>query len=165
MNIRQAVINDAENLAHLISQVERESEFMLYEAGERNTSKELQEKMINYFNLQNNLAIFVAEEDHQLHGYLLVMGGQANKNKHSAYIVIGIRSQSTGQGVGTQLFQEMEKWAKEVGLHRLELTVIQHNESAFHLYKKVGFEVEGVKKDSLYIDEQYVDEYYMAKLI
>jgi RimJ/RimL family protein N-acetyltransferase len=38
------------------------------------------------------------------------------------------------------------------------------NTSAKHLYEKNGFNVEGIKKNSMIVDGKYVDEYYMAKL-
>ena len=40
-----------------------------------------------------------------------------------------------------------------------------HNERAIRLYKKMGFEIEGTKKHSLFVNGQYVDEYYMAKIL
>lgn len=59
----------------------------------------------------------------------------------------------------------MMDWAKKVHLHRLDLTVIAKNDAAIALYKKMGFEIEGVKRDSLLINNEFVDEYYMSKLI
>lgn len=50
------------------------------------------------------------------------------------------------------------------GVHRLELTVMENNESGVALYKKMGFDIEGMKRDSLY-DGQYINEYYMSKLL
>jgi RimJ/RimL family protein N-acetyltransferase len=38
-----------------------------------------------------------------------------------------------------------------------------HNEAAVSLYKKMGFEIEGIKKKSLNIEGKYLDEYYMGK--
>ena len=35
---------------------------------------------------------------------------------------------------------------------------------AKHLYEKNGFKVEGIKKNSMIIDDKYVDEFYMAKI-
>jgi RimJ/RimL family protein N-acetyltransferase len=81
------------------------------------------------------------------------------------YIVVGVLQAYSGQGIGTRLFREVEKWAREQELHRLELTVMTHNERAIHLYKKMGFEIEGTKRDSICVDGTYVDEYYMAKLL
>ncbi|WP_392396641.1 MULTISPECIES: GNAT family N-acetyltransferase [Paenibacillus] len=38
------------------------------------------------------------------------------------------------------------------------------NERAAALYKKMGFEIEGVKRNSIRMDGKYVDEYYMGKI-
>jgi RimJ/RimL family protein N-acetyltransferase len=40
-----------------------------------------------------------------------------------------------------------------------------HNIAGIALYKKMGFEIEGTKRDSLLINGEYVDEYYMSKLL
>jgi RimJ/RimL family protein N-acetyltransferase len=47
---------------------------------------------------------------------------------------------------------------------RLELTVMCKNYAAKHLYEKRGFVVEGVKVQSMLVDDEYMDEYYMSKL-
>lgn len=87
------------------------------------------------------------------------------KNKHSTYLVIGILEEFTGKGIGKDLFNELETWASLNSIHRLELTVMKHNERAVSLYKKMGFEIEGVKRNSLLVNNIYVDEYYMSKLL
>ncbi|MFA1821899.1 N-acetyltransferase family protein [Virgibacillus oceani] len=163
--IRQAHMEDARGLAALIRQVESESPFMLYEAGERELTEEAQRKMMERFSRQKNATIFVAEENETLAGYLIAIGGTARKNKHSAYIVVGILQEHQGKGIGTALFQELENWAMQSGLHRLELTVITENLAGTALYEKAGFQKEGVKKDSLYMDGKYVDEYCMSKIL
>ncbi|KHF26789.1 putative acetyltransferase YhhY [Anoxybacillus sp. BCO1] len=63
------------------------------------------------------------------------------------------------------LLTELERWAREKGVHRLELTVVIDNAPAISLYQKMGFEQEGVKRHSLNINGRYVDEYCMAKLL
>ncbi|WP_342768304.1 hypothetical protein [Falsibacillus pallidus] len=45
------------------------------------------------------------------------------------------------------------------------MTVVSENGRAVALYKKIGFEIEGTKKDSLLIDGTFVNEYYMGKLL
>ena len=42
---------------------------------------------------------------------------------------------------------------------------MKHNVRAIGLYQKFGFEIEGMKKDSLLIDGQYVDEYLMGLVL
>ncbi|MFC4403808.1 GNAT family N-acetyltransferase [Gracilibacillus xinjiangensis] len=61
--------------------------------------------------------------------------------------------------------QKLEQWASKHNLRRLELTVVTGNEAGLSLYKKMGFEIEGTKRDSLFIDGEYLDEYYLSKLL
>ncbi len=163
--IRQVLMEDAKDLAALIRQVDSESPFMLYEAGERELTEETLQNLIRRLSGEQNAAIFAAEEDNILAGYLIAIGGAARKNKHSAYIVTGILKAYQGKGIGTLLFYELEEWAMQNGLHRLELTVITDNSAAIALYEKAGFQKEGVKRDSLYMDGKYVNEYYMSKIL
>lgn len=166
MITREIDTSDAEIFAQLTSRVEASSMYMLWEAGERNIPPEQQEKMIERIGESENSTIFVAENDNnKLVGYLLVIGGNANRNKHAAYIVVGISKDYRGQGIGTSLFEELEQWASSHSVHRLELTVVTRNEAGLSLYKKKGFEIEGTKRHSLFIDGAFVDEYYMSKLL
>jgi len=163
--IREIKTSDAEKFVHLTQQVEGSSEYMLWEAGERNIHPEQQRKMIESIEGNENSTIFVAENDNVLVGYLMAIGGNARRRKHSAYIVIGIVKDYRGQGVGRKLFKELEQWASKHNIQRLELTVVTRNEAGLALYKKIGFEIEGTKKHSLFIDGEFVDEFYMSKLL
>ncbi len=166
MILRKIRENDAEQFLNLCKKLDTETQFMMLEPGERKTTPEEQRTQIEILLKQENQTIFVAEQDNQLVGYLAAYGGEFKRNRHSAYLVIGILQAFTGQGIGTQLFQSLEEWAQQQHLHRLELTVMTHNNAGVALYKKQGFEVEGTKRHSLLIiNGQYVDEYYMAKLL
>jgi RimJ/RimL family protein N-acetyltransferase len=138
---------------------------MMLEPGERTITIEEQTQRIKNVLSQDNQMIFVAEQETQLVGFLSAYGGNYHRNRHCAYIVTGIRQSFAGQGIGTQLFERLEEWAIERQLHRLELTVMAHNERAIHLYQKMGFKTEGVKEDSLWVNDRYVDEFYMAKIL
>lgn len=166
MLIREIKPGDAESFVFLIKQVEAEAKFMLMEAGERNISPEQQRKRLEQMEKESNSTILVAEqEDGKLVGYLVVIGGNVRRNKHSAYLVIGILNQYQGLGIGTKLFVQLEEWAREHNIHRLELSVVTRNEAGLRLYKKMGFDIEGTKRHSLYIDGEFVDGYYMSKLL
>lgn len=164
MIVREIEMKDAKGFGELLTQVDASSDYMLWEVGERNTGLEKSQTMIQQITAQLNSTILIAEQDEVL-GYLLAIGGSANRNKHTAYIVIGIAEKARGQGIGTRLFQEIEKWAYTEGIHRLELTVATENKAGLVLYEKMGFEIEGTKKDSLCIQGKFIDEYYMAKII
>ncbi|MBC6975058.1 GNAT family N-acetyltransferase [Bacillus sp. Xin] len=163
--IREIQVEDAAAFLQLGKQLDEETSFMLLEPGERNMTVEQQENMIKCFIENNNSTIFVAVEGEQLVGFILANGGNVQRNKHAAAIVIGILQEYSGKGIGTDLFKEVEIWAKLHDVWRLELTVMAHNTRAQVLYKKVGFEQEGVKKASLIVGEENIDEYYMAKLL
>jgi RimJ/RimL family protein N-acetyltransferase len=165
MIIREARLEDAQQLANLIQQVENESEFMLFEPGERKLTPEKQRTMIENISKQKNSTIFVAEDYEKLVGYLMAFGGNAKRNRHSAYLVVGILKEHRGKGVGTELFRKLESWARERNIHRLELTVMTQNQAGIALYKKMGFEIEGTKKHSLLVNGLFMDEYYMAKIL
>ncbi|QAV27685.1 GNAT family N-acetyltransferase [Neobacillus thermocopriae] len=165
MIIREARLEDAQQLANLIQQVENESEFMLFEPGERKLTPEKQRTMIENISKQKNSTIFVAEDYEKLVGYLMAFGGNAKRNRHSAYLVIGILKEHRGKGIGTKLFRKLESWARERNIHRLELTVMTKNQAGIALYKKMGFEIEGTKKHSLLVNGLFMDEYYMAKIL
>jgi len=165
MIIRTICEDDAEQFLSLCTQLDLETQFMLLEPGERKTTLEEQRTQIETLLRQENQTIFVAEQDDQLVGYLAASGGTFKRTRHSAYLVIGVLQAFRGQGIGTQLFQKLEEWAKQQHIHRLELTVMTHNTAGIALYKKQGFAIEGTKRHSLLIHGQCIDEFYMAKLL
>ncbi|WP_313800211.1 GNAT family N-acetyltransferase [Cytobacillus sp.] len=165
MLIRCIRPDDSEKFVKLVKTVENESKYMLFEPGERVMEPDQQKRRIEAMEKEGNSTIILAEDHDSLIGYLIAIGSNAKRKKHSAYLVIGILHEYRGRGVGTKLFKYLEEWAIEHHIHRLELTVIANNEAGLGLYKKMGFVTEGIKKHSLLINEEYVDEYYMAKLL
>ena len=164
MIIRLATPLDANEILMVMNDAEN-SGFMLANPGERKLKPEAIKNIISNVNSAMKSGFFVAEEEGLLLGYLIVRGESMERTTHRASIVIGVHSNSRGKGVGSALFNHIFNWAKQNELHRLELTVIKSNEHAFGLYKKMGFEVEGIRKNALYIDGKYVNEIYMGKML
>ena len=163
--IRKIREDDAEKFLDLCKRIDAETPFMMFEPNERPATIENQRDEIRDILSRDNQIIFIAEKDGELIGYLTTCGGRYIRNRQTVYIITGILQGFTSQGIGTRLFEEMEKWAKKKEIHRLDLTVVVHNEAALALYRKMGFEIEGRKKHSLLINNTYVDEYWMAKLL
>ena len=164
MRIRQAIRNDSEQIIAVMTNAEA-SNFMLFGPGERKLQPEQFAQYIDKVHDSHHSALFVAEIDEKVVAYLIVQGNEPTRIAHRAYLVIGIHSDYRGRKIGTALFSHVENWAKENSIHRLELTVMENNEAGIALYKKMGFDIEGTKRDSLYVDEQYINEYYMSKLL
>lgn len=163
---RKLRVEEAQKFWDMTNELDKETKFMMYEVGER------EEKTVNLQalecqiqnSIEDNDFLVIAEVEGEIVGYLSAERGVPNRIKHTAYVVTGVREKYRGCGIGKELFQRLDSWAKENDVTRLELTVICNNIIARKLYEKNGFVVEGIKKNSMIIDGQYVDEFYMAKL-
>ncbi|MDQ0195030.1 GNAT family N-acetyltransferase [Paenibacillus wynnii] len=165
ITIRKLVPEDSVQLLHLQHQLDEESSFMLLEPDERQSGLQQVREMIENFMMAETSVLVGAEVDGGLVGFISLRGGTVRRNRHSAYVVIGILKQYQGVGIGTALFHEMDEWALEHQVIRLELTVMTHNDRALALYVKSGFAIEGTRVKSLKVNGQWVDEYYMGKII
>lgn len=167
-------MEDARKFLDMMGQLDCETDFMMYEPGERDVTHS------GLLNVQNMIRsagggedgtsvrtdfLLTAWEDGRLAGYIQAERGQFNRNAHTAYLVTGILKNYWGRGIGTEFFKSLDRWAKEEGVTRLELTAECQNTAALRLYEKNGFVIEGIRKQSMIVDGKYVDEYYMAKYL
>lgn len=165
MFIRKAKCEDAQQIIMVMKNAE-ESNFMLFGPGERQLEPKQFAKFIENISTNSHSALFIAEVEKKVVGYLIVQGNNMpSRVSHRAYIVVGIHSDFRGRKIGTALFSHLDDWAKGKGMHRLELTVMANNTAGVALYEKMGFEIEGTKRHSLYVDGEYIDEYFMSKLL
>ena len=156
-------MEDANKYLDMLLNLDNETKFMMFEPGERSTDINIVKNTIKQ-SIDGEDLLLVATDDEDIVGFLSAQRGTQNRIRHSAYIVVGIREKFRGIGIGSKLFSTLDIWAKENNITRLELSVICSNDIARRLYEKNGFEIEGIKKNSMIIDGEYVDEYYMAKL-
>lgn len=164
---RNLKTEEAQEFWNLMNQLDYETKYMLYEPGERkekaNNIAALESRIRS--TLEGDDLLLVAEADNKLVGYISADKGFVNRIAHSAYIVVGILKEYSNRGIGTAFFKRLDAWAQEKKITRLELTVVCENEAAKHLYEKSGFEIEGIKRNSVFVDGRYLDEYYMGKIV
>jgi RimJ/RimL family protein N-acetyltransferase len=165
VTIREILPDDAARFLELCLNLDAETSFMMYEPGERQTTVAGQRDIIEQIRSTAHSTIIVADTGRELAGYVAANGGEFNRVRHTAYIVAGVRQAYAGQGIGTLLFTALDEWARTTELRRLELTVRADNAAAIHLYQKMGYDIEGTKRDSLLVVDELVDELYMAKLL
>ena len=165
ITIRSVSTDDAEAFLELCRCLDHETTFMMLEPGERTMSVETQERVLRSFLESSTSQLLVAVDGTTLVGFASARGGDCRRGAHKGHVVIGLLQRYTGQGIGALLLEGLEARAREAGLHRLELTVMSHNERAIALYRKRGFSVEGTLRDSLSVDGNYVDELMMGKLL
>jgi ribosomal protein S18 acetylase RimI-like enzyme len=83
---------------------------------------------------------------------------------HSGVLGMGLLPEWRGRGVGRGLLERTLKAARAFPLTRVELSARADNEHAIALYRKVGFEVEGRRRRSMFMDGVYYDDIIMALL-
>lgn len=166
MSIRSANESDSALLIKLFQSLDQESSFMLLDPSERDLSLDNQEKQMLGFVDSNSQVMFVKEaENSELSGFIVGVAGNFMRNKHSLYCVIGVKEDYHSRGIGKALLTKLEIWAKEHNIHRIELTVMEHNTKAIKLYESFGFVHEGIKRDSIRIAGKFINELYMSKLL
>ena len=165
VRIRTARPYDAAALLDLKHQLDTESAFMMFEPGERDSSVQGLARELAAVVRSPNSVILLAELGDQLVGYLELTGGSFRRSRATAYLVIGVRADAAGCGIGTGLLLHAKDWAAAHGLHRLELTVMARNTRAVRLYERMGFSVEGRRSECLLVDGQFVDELTMALIL
>ncbi|WP_371660097.1 GNAT family N-acetyltransferase [Streptomyces sp. NBC_00280] len=70
-----------------------------------------------------------------------------------------------GRGLGTEATRLIVAYGfEQLGLHRIELQAYAHNHRALRVYEKVGFVVEGVRREVQLRDGEWADEVLMAIL-
>ncbi len=164
--IRSVRTEDANKLFKMLCELDKETKFMLFEPNEReknpNAINNLKSKV--ELVLTGGDLVLVVEKAEDIIGFLWAERGKLNRVVHTACLVVGIRSNYQDLGIGKSLFLEFDKWARVNNIIRVELTVEVGNDRAKHLYEINGFEVEGIRRSSMFVDGRFVDEYYMSKI-
>lgn len=80
------------------------------------------------------------------------------------HIMIG-ELENRGKGIGTFAVKTMIEHAfNNLNLRRIELGVLENNHPAIHLYEKLGFIKEGIKRKSNYKNGKYISMVIMGLL-
>ncbi|WP_346210453.1 GNAT family N-acetyltransferase [Aeromonas salmonicida] len=116
--------------------------------------------------LENSgVVALVAEVDGLLVGQISLHMEPNPRRKHVAGIGMGVRDDWAGKGVGSALMAAALDLADNwLNLRRIELTVYRDNDAALALYRKFGFEQEGLARGYAFRQGEYVDALYMARI-
>ncbi|MGD8622907.1 MAG: GNAT family N-acetyltransferase [Anaerolineae bacterium] len=158
--VRLAVPGDAERLLAaaravldegLDANITRADEFQITADQERTWIKKHTEA--------DNSALFVAEHQGQIVGWVVLRGGDRHRTRHTGLLGITVVRPWRGRGVGTALMQVLIEWAgRNPVVEKIKLGVVHTNKRAQALYYKMGFVKEGrqsrefKKEDGTYLD-------------
>jgi L-phenylalanine/L-methionine N-acetyltransferase len=91
-----------------------------------------------------------------------------HRSAHIVYVgSVAVHPSFSGKGYGMQMLKEIIAFADDKNFKRIELSVGVQNEKALALYKKAGFEEEGVLRKYTYLksENRYIDEMMMSYII
>ncbi|HJQ74588.1 MAG TPA: GNAT family protein [Gaiellaceae bacterium] len=161
--VRQADPSDAEQLTRLAADVSAEPEgWLISVAGEWRSAGD-ERRFLKALRRYPHAAVFVAErEDGTLVGRLSVGRDPHPASTHVADVGLMVAHDARRQGVGTALMEAAVEWAREAGVHKLELHVFPWNDGALALYEAFGFEREGYRKRHYRRGGEFVDAILMA---
>lgn len=162
--IRSAIEKDAKNLSEVRLQVDGETEYLdreqgeayIYETGFKKLIKDDTESISNLF--------LVAVVDEKIVGFPRCEGYKLKRMSHQVEFGVCVLKEYWGYGIGKNLLKESIHWADSNHFKKITLRVLETNDKAIRLYKKYGFEVEGIlKNDKILSDGKYYNTILMAR--
>lgn len=165
LTIRPAVTDDAQSFLDMWRILDTETEFLLYEPGERELSFDQQRSRIANATDSDDVHILavVDGDNSELAGFAAGRRSALLRDRHNLEVVVALQQKHTGKGVGQKLLAQLEDWALGRKIHRMELGVMANNPRAIKLYEKCGFKMEGTKTDGVKLKSGFVDLHLMAK--
>ncbi len=166
-SIRPATVDDAPQInAHRKRVSEESYNGTSWSTGEYQRTDDEQREAIEKALAQDNTLMLVAEADAQIIGLAAAWGGVRWASRHVVGIGIDVHADWRNKGVGTALMRGLLDWARANPIiHRVELEVLTNNPRALHVYEKLGFVVEGRRRDAFFKDGVFVDILVMSLLL
>jgi len=164
--IRETRKEDASRLIKYVKKVADETNFLTFSAAEFKVTVEQEAQILEKYSAAKNQIYLVAMADEEIIGILNVGSSHKKRLKHIGEFGMSVLKEYWRKGVGKALLKYMLDWAKETGvLRKINLKVSTKNEAAIHLYKSFHFEIEGMIKRDLYVNNEFGDTYQMGLLI
>ncbi|MEK4572898.1 GNAT family N-acetyltransferase [Bacillus sp. FSL E2-8868] len=162
--VRSAVQTDAEQLSEIRVQIDGETENMDREAGEGFIDKIGFQKIVKTDSEEMKNLFLVVEVHNRIVGFSRCEGSNLKRLSHKVEFGVCILREFWGYGMGKSLLQQSIQWADENEVKKISLQVLETNEKAIQLYKKLGLEVEGIlKNDKKLSDGKYYNTVVMGR--
>lgn len=158
-SIRPARPRDARAVRELFAAVAAEGRWIRTERVVRSTG-EFRRRARDAWSYEG--AFLVAEADGRIVGNLRIAREGQEATRHVASFGMHVARDWRGRGVGTALLVEALRWARAVGVRKVELAVYPDNEAARALYARMGFVEEGRLLRHSRLSSGYRDEVLMG---
>jgi ribosomal protein S18 acetylase RimI-like enzyme len=162
--IRSAMEKDAKNLSEVRLQIDGETENLDREKGEEYIDESGFKQIIKNDTESINNLFLVAEVNEKIVGFSRCAGNKLKRTAHKIEFGVCVLEEYWGYGIGKNVLKESIHWADSNEIKKITLNVLETNDKAIKLYKKYGFEVEGIlKKDKILSDGNYYNTLLMGR--
>jgi len=163
MEIRTATESDAAPLRTYAIALFREDLPGIFKRPEPTLEEEL--SFIRAHTDQPNATLLVAAEAGEIVGLCAFVGGTLEEERHAGTFGLSVAQGHRGRGIGTALLEALLAWAPSVGVSRIQAWAWANNPGSIALYKRMGFEQEGISRRAVISDGAPVDVVLLARLL
>jgi RimJ/RimL family protein N-acetyltransferase len=153
ITIRESVLKDAGKMAACIDQVAKERKYL---ASTEGFSKEQTRDFLKMLSDKGGIQL-VCQDNDKIVGWCDIVPGSFEGMYHTGHLGMGLLKEYRFQGLGKKMLNQIIQMAFSAKYERIELEVFASNISAVTLYRKCGFQQEGVKRKARKLDNQYDD--------
>ncbi|GAV23416.1 GNAT family N-acetyltransferase [Carboxydothermus pertinax] len=160
--IREVSLEDAEKLLNFYKKATNETNFLAYGPGEFNFKIEEEREFIKKQMQDKKSLMAVAEHRGRIVGSISFKPSVGTQFSHYGEMGIAVLKEFWGEGLGYTLISYLKKWAKDMGVRKINLNVRVDNKRAISLYEKAGFVYEGRISRHYLIDGVFYDSFIMG---
>ncbi|SHF16764.1 Protein N-acetyltransferase, RimJ/RimL family [Marinitoga hydrogenitolerans DSM 16785] len=156
--------NDSNNMMEFYENVLKNTSTLATQLDEFDKTKKDIEKIIDISKKLFGIRILIAKYEKKIIGNCDIYWNiQRKRLERTAKLGISVLENFRNIGIGTMLINNHIVWCIEnPKIHRLELEVFSNNPKAISLYEKLGFTIEGKRKEAAFINYKYYDILFMG---
>ena len=161
MKIRRATVRDAKKLCDFMHAMRMEAPPTLFR---RDTSPSVDEERA-FIEKANRRGVILIALDGMVLGMIGATIPARAQRSHTCEFGMSVLKGHRGCGIGTQLLQALEAWARKKALRRIECAAFSNNVAGIRLYRRLGYRVEGRRRRAVEVAGRLVDLVELGKLL
>ena len=162
LTVREVKVSDVKDVLEYMTKVNTESKNLSREPEEWTMTEEDEESFLKRVESSSSEYMLTAWDKDVLVSVCGFHGSSLKRLNHRVNLGMSVLKKYYGMGIGSLLMELLVDGARDYGKKKVELEVRIDNLAAIHIYEKVGFIKEGIKRDAFYVDGKYVDLLLMA---
>lgn len=160
--ISKATVDDAQRIVAFLNRIGGETDYLSFGLNAFPVSVEEEKKIIAECIDKELCLMLVGTIDGEIVSHLFLDISASPRLSHIGYMGISVCKKYWRKSIGTRMILFTIDWARKKNIKKLQIQVRTDNLSAIRLYKKLGFNIEGVISQSIKIDYLYFDEFLMG---